>query len=275
MDHARRFTAKKIAKRIALIQGMVHRRTRPVDPFRWTALPDARTDPPLGADITDWPVLPWNDYWAGQNVHYFMATDFTVPRGWAEGPVALHLPMGVAGDIFTHPEALLYLDGRAYASADRYHHTIYLPDRVRDGHPHRVELHGWTGLTGWPPDPKNTDRLKMGTAGLVEMDLPTRDFISLAEVALEHALTLEDSRPAKHVILTALDAAFLALDTRDPMGVAFWASVPTAMRALRDGLAQAGAPIDVTLHAIGHAHMDIAYLWPVNQIRRKNARTYS
>ncbi|MEM8850140.1 MAG: glycoside hydrolase family 38 C-terminal domain-containing protein [Pseudomonadota bacterium] len=275
MDHARRFTAKKIAKRIDLIQQMVYRRDRPIPQFRWTTLPDARADPPLGADISDWPEIEWNGYWAGQNVHYCMATDIIVPKGWADGPVALHLPMGVAGDIFTHPEALLYIDGQSYASADRYHHTIYLPDRLQDGRPHRIELHGWTGLTGWPPDPKNTDRLKMGTCRLVEMDLATRDFISLAEVVLEHALTLEDTRPARHVLLTALDAAFLALDTRDPMGIAFWSSVPTAMRELRAGIAQAGHPIDVTLHAIGHAHMDIAYLWPVDQIRRKNARTYS
>ena len=235
MDHARRFTARKIAKRIALIQRMVHRRARPIDRFRWTKLPDAGTEPPLGADASDWPEIAWNDYWAGQNVDYLMASRFTVPKGWAEGPVALHLPMGVAGDIFTHPEALMHIDGVPYASADRHHHTIYLPPHVRDGHPHLVELHGWTGLTGWPPDPSNTDRLKMGECRLVEIDLPTRDFISLAEVALELALVLEDGRPERHAILTALDAAFLALDTRDPMGDAFWRSIPSARDALEIG----------------------------------------
>ncbi len=275
MDHTRRFTARKIAKRIDLIQRMVHRQSRPIAPFRWTTLPNADVDPPLQANPADWPQIDWHDYWAGQNTHYLMTTNFTVPRGWADGPVALHLPMGVAGDIFTHPEALLYIDGQSYASADRYHHTIYLPPSVIDGREHRVDLHGWTGLTGWPPDPANTDRLKMGECKLVEMDLPTRDFISLAEVALELALTMDEGRPERHAILTALDAAFLALDTRDPMGEAFWRSVSTAHDALEVGLGSAGGPIDVTLHAIGHAHMDIAYLWPVAQIRRKNARTYS
>ncbi|MEL6587537.1 MAG: alpha-mannosidase, partial [Pseudomonadota bacterium] len=275
MDHARRFTAKKIAKRIDLIRPLVHRRTRPIDRFRWCALSDATDVPPLGADIQSWPQIDWNDYWAGQNINYLMVSHFTIPKGWADGPVALHLPMGVAGDIFTHPEALLHIDGRPYASSDRYHHTIYLPKSLQDGLEHRLDLHGWTGLTGWPPDPTNTDRLKMGECRLVEIDLPTRDFISLAEVALDHALTLEDTRPERHAILTALDAAFLTLDTRDPMGEEFWRTVPQATDALRTGLAGAGKPIDVTLHAIGHAHMDIAYLWPISQIRLKNARTYS
>ncbi|MEM9796124.1 MAG: glycoside hydrolase family 38 C-terminal domain-containing protein [Pseudomonadota bacterium] len=274
-DHVKRFTARKIAKRIALIQPLVYRRSKAIDPFRWTRLRDADERPPLGADISGWEEIAWNDYWAGQDVNYLMASHFTVPQGWADGPVALHLPMGVAGDIFTHPEALMHLDGLPYASADRYHHTIYLPPHVLDGQRHRVELHGWTGLTGWPPDPSSTDKLKMGRCRLVEIDLPTRDFLSLAEVALEQALTMADDRPERHAILTALDAAFLALDTRDPLGEGFWRTVPAATQALKDGLAKAGGPIDVTLHAIGHAHMDIAYLWPISQIRRKNARTYS
>ncbi|MGB3554184.1 MAG: glycoside hydrolase family 38 C-terminal domain-containing protein [Jannaschia sp.] len=277
VDHARRFTARKIGKRIALVQRMVHRRARPIAPFRWTRLADAEEEPLLGAEIADWPEIPWHSYWAGQDTHYLMAGDVTIPAGWASGggPVALHLPMGIAGDIFTHPEALLHIDGRPYASADRHHHTIYLPDDLADGLPHRIELHGWTGLAGWPPDPDDPTMLRMGECRLVEMHVPTRDFLSLAEVAHELAGTMEESRPEKHAILTALDAAFLSLDTRDPMGEEFWRTVPLAHETLRMGLSRAGAPIDVTLHAIGHAHMDIAYLWPVAQMRRKNARTYS
>ncbi|MEM9852217.1 MAG: glycoside hydrolase family 38 C-terminal domain-containing protein, partial [Pseudomonadota bacterium] len=76
-------------------------------------------------------------------------------------------------------------------------------------------------------------------------------------------------------ILNALDDAFLALDTRDPIGQALHASAPDALAILEKGLAQAGPPMEVTLAGIGHAHMDIAYLWPVDQIRLKNTRTYS
>ena len=61
-------------------------------------------------------------------------------------------------------------------------------------------------------------------------------------------------------VLSALDTAFLAVDTRDPLRDAFYDSVPKALRKLSDGLADAGTPLNVTLHAIGHAHMDIAYL---------------
>ncbi len=275
MSHARRFTAEKIGKRIALVQGMVHRQAVPIAPFRYMPLPDAVVDPPLGETADDWPEIAWNSYWAGQNQNYLLRSEFTVPAGWADGPIALHLPMGEAGDIFTHPESLVYVDGEPYASADRYHHTIYLDPAIADGLTHRINLHGWSGLTGWPPDPTDLTRLYMRPCHVVEVDIPTRDFLDRAEVALDVANRLEKHRPEKARILNALDAAFLQLDTRDPLGDSFWRSVPRAREVLEDGLAKAGPPTDVTLHAIGHAHMDIAYLWPVSQIRRKNARTYS
>nr|WP_281495980.1 glycoside hydrolase family 38 C-terminal domain-containing protein [Marivita sp. S6314] len=59
------------------------------------------------------------------------------------------------------------------------------------------------------------------------------------------------------------------------MAEGFYASVPEALQLLKAGIADAGAPLDITLHGIGHAHMDIAYLWTIDQIRLKNARTYS
>lgn len=275
MNHALRFTAEKIQQRLRLIAPMVFRRRRPIAPFRILELPDAATQPPLNADPAGWPEIPHETYWGGPNENFLMKTCFTVPGGWNPFGLALYLPMGEAGDIFTHPEALVYLDGRPVASADRYHHTVPLPGRCGAGQTHHIALHGWTGLSGWPPDPQSREKLFMGRCELVERHRPTQDFLYKARAALDAALVLGESQPERDGLLTALDAAFQALDTRDPLGAAFYASVPAAFAALEAGIAAAGRPLDVTLHAIGHAHMDIAYLWPVSQIRRKTARTYS
>lgn len=61
---------------------------------------------------------------------------------------ALYLPLGNSGDIFTHPEGLLYIDGVSLASADRHHHLIDIPERYCDGQLHELALHGWTGWAG-------------------------------------------------------------------------------------------------------------------------------
>jgi alpha-mannosidase len=238
-------------------------------------MPDAVTPPDLGVFACDMrgERLEWNSYWGGQNLHFTLRSRFIIPEGWRNP--ALHLPLGVAGDIFTHPEGLLYIDGRALASADRYHHTIDLSTDLADGQPHDLLIHGWTGLTGWPPDPTDRSQLFLKQCSVIDIDRALQGFLTMAETALDLSTELGDNRPEKHAILSALDAAFLTLDTRDPMEDSFRASVAPATLRLLEGLERAGPPLDITLHAAGHAHMDVAYLWPIAQIRQKNARTYS
>lgn len=275
MTHDANFTAEKIAKRIELIRPLVFRQKLPLPPFWLLPLDSATDEPPIDADPSTWERIPHNSYWGKPDLNFLMRSHFTVPSDWF-GNLALHLPLGEAGDIFTHPEGLVYIDGKPIASADRYHHTVPLPDHVHDGQNHQIALHGWTGLSGWPPDPESNAKLFMETCTLVTRDRPTQFFLWLANAALGTARELLDRRSERHNILTALDRAFLTLDTRDPIGGdAFYESVPHALEQLRADLEHAGAPQDVTLHAIGHAHMDIAYLWPVSQMRRKVARTSS
>ena len=274
-SHRMRLTAEKVAQRLRLIAPMVAMRRSPIDQFMLEELPDATARPDLTVHACDAPGLrlEWNGYWGGQDMHFVLRSRFTVPKGW-KNP-ALHLPLGVAGDIFTHPEGLLHIDGEALASADRYHHTIEIPVRFADGLPHDLLIHGWTGLTGWPPDPSNRTQLLMKECSVIEIDRALERFLTMADVALDLCSELNDNRPEKHGILTALDQAFLTLDTRDPMGEEFRRSVAPASAKLLERLEQAGPSLDIHLHAAGHAHMDVAYLWPIAQIRQKNARTYS
>ncbi len=275
MSHRLRLTAEKVAQRLRLIAPKLALARAPIDRFRLDVLEDAMARPDLGLCACDatGPLLEWDSYWGGQDLHFVLRSRVTVPKGW-KNP-ALHLPLGVAGDIFTHPEALLHLDGQAVGSADRYHHTIEVPERFADGLPHDLLLHGWTGLTGWPPDPEDRSQLFLRSCSVIDIDRELQAFSVLADVALELCIAMDDNRTEKHGLLSALDAAFLALDTRDPMEAEFRCSVAPAMARLEAGLEKAGRPLDVRLFAAGHAHMDVAYLWPVAQIRQKNARTYS
>jgi hypothetical protein len=70
------------------------------------------------------------------------------PTSWVgAGPVALFLPIGIAGD-FSHPEALAYIDGQPFAACDWHHQEIILPTDWCDGNDHTLALHGWTGIGG-------------------------------------------------------------------------------------------------------------------------------
>jgi alpha-mannosidase len=275
MIHTIRWTADKIAGRLALIEPLVYRERHPIPPFRYTVLENPLLNPPVGPEVRDddWPVIPPDTYWGEWMTDFTLRTSFQVPVGWApELPVALYLPLGEAGD-FSHPEFLAYLDGRPYAACDRHHQEIVLAPQWRDGQPHLLALHGWTGLGGLRFGEPAT-RLFMRSCAVVLIDQPTRDFIATARVALGVANCLDEHHPAKGHLLNALDEAFKVLDTRYPFGPPFYASVPAAHAVLKEGIARAGAALDVEIIATGHAHIDVAWLWTLAQTRRKSGRTF-
>ncbi len=71
-------------------------------------------------------------------------------------------------------------------------------------------------------------------------------------------------------IIAALDRA---VDTLDPEDVAGTAA--EGRRVLAPVLERAAPASALTVHAVGHAHIDSAWLWPVREARRKVARTFS
>ncbi|MBN1180119.1 MAG: alpha-mannosidase [Anaerolineae bacterium] len=274
MNHVIRMTAPKIARRLDLVAPLVVRRTHSLDPLRFKALGWPLEPPPLDADLAGWETIPPRSYWGGQNVDFVLRGTFAVPADFdRRAPIALVLNLGDAGG-FSHPEALVYVDGAPYATADRHHREVLLAPEHCDGAPHALALHGWTGLLGTTA-PAPGRQLFMGECAVVQIDPPTRDLVALARVALQTANLLDDGEPARARLYNALDEAFRRLDTREPLGAAFYASVPAALETLRAGVAAAGPPLDVDLIAVGHAHIDVAWLWTLGQTRRKAQRTFT
>ena len=266
MRHTVRHTPQKLAKRLALITPLAYRRAHPLEPFAYKTL-EGPLEPPLLDTSTDgWKQLTFGTHWGAPRTEFMLRSRFSVPEDWdATLPTALFLPLGEAGD-FSHPEALIYLDGAPYAAADRHHQEVRLPQGTQGTH--ELALHGWTGINY-----DETRRLYLRACSVVQIDPETREFVNLARVALETARHLEEDAPAKGRLLNALDDAFKRLETLD-LGDAFYASVPDALDTLKAGIAQAGPALGVSVAAAGHAHIDVAWLWTLGQTRRKAGRTF-
>ncbi len=269
MYHEVHWTEKKIAQRLRLIEPLVHRQRVPLPAFRYLRLEAPLDSPPLGdVDDSAWDVVEPPTHWADWRTNFVLRTTFQVPAEWdADVPVVLHLPLSERGS-FSHPEALAYIDGVPYAACDRHHQEILLPETWRDGEEvHTLTLHGWTGGYG-------DDRPFIRPCAVAQVDQPTRAFVATARVALGIVEDLDENDPARARLLTALDQAFKGLDTREPLGEAFYNSVPEAHAILREGIDQVGLAQNVDIVATGHAHIDVAWLWTLGQTRRKAGRTF-
>ena len=276
MLHDMRFTLDKIQSRLALIQPMIYRDQISLPEMEYTALPADESPAPLAEDPSlNWQQIAYEQYWGTWNTNYAFRGRYQIPESWAlSGHIGLLMPLGDAGDYFMHAEALMYIDSEPLAAVDLRHPLVMLPPNLRNHKPHSFVLHGWSGIGGslWAD---HQPRLFLKQCRLVRVDMPTREFIALARCALDAARALNAAHPARARLLNSLNEAFKMLDTRSHIiPEDFYASLPAATSILRQGIAEAGDPLDVTLHAAGHAHIDTAWLWRFAQTRRKVERTF-
>ena len=87
-------------------------------------------------------------------------------------------------------------------------------------------------------------------------------------IGLMLELGLDD--PRRFELLRSIDAAIDALDLTDVPGTA-----ASAREVIAPALARPAADHAHRMSAIGHAHIDSAWLWPLRETRRKCARTFS
>jgi len=277
MDHDRRFTHAKIARRLELITRHVEQRSTPLGTLRYKAHAGPEAVPEVGVDVDDrdWLEVEPETYWGQWNTTFTLRGHLTVSAEWSQTePVALQLDLGTVEQWdFCHPEALIYIDGTPLAGCDKYHRRVTLPAAACDGRRHLLALHGYTGRWGHfePPPPQ---RLFLGKCRLLQIDSATRDLVATARVAVDTLKVLDRNSPTWSRILTALDRAFAALDTREPLDANFYATVPRAHQILRAGLRAAGPALDVDITAVGHTHIDVAWLWTLAQTRRKCGRSF-
>ncbi len=275
MRHQIRFTLKKISRRLIEIEGLVYQNRKPIPPFLYRELDKPGLALDESADLgANWKETPSGCYWAPPRTNFILITNFSIPADWKKiGPIALYLPIGIAGD-FSHPETLVYLDGKQYASCDRHHQEVILPVEYCDGEDHSLTLTGWTGIGGSTVGDM-TNRLKMGTPEVVQIHPGTRAFLATARVAAGIAKHLNHQDPSYYHLLTALDEAIRFVDLRLPIGKSFYQSIIKSHKYLKDGLTKAGQALDVDITAIGHAHIDVAWLWTLEQTRQKSRRSFT
>ena len=276
MRHQIRFTLEKISLRLNELEGLVYRNRKPIPPFYCLELetPELPALSELQASGPEWIEIPTHSYWSLPQTNFALRTTFSVSPDWVkDGLPALFLPIGKSGD-FSHPEALVYLDGKPYGSCDRHHQEILLPGFVLDGEEHTLLLHGWTGIGGQTVG-DITQRLKMGVCELVQIHPKTRSFLALARVAAGITRHLDQQNPTRHHLLSSLNESFQLIDLRLPIGDSFYESISQAQTQLEEGIKKSGPPLDVDLFAAGHAHIDVAWLWTLDQTRQKSRRSFT
>jgi alpha-mannosidase len=207
----------------------------------------------------------------------------TVPAEWAGRRVEAAINLGFSNSPGFQSEGLLWAERDGTWGPVRglhpFNHDVAVADPAAGGEAvsYLVEAASNPMLVAHRPDP-SSDILTAGSgpiyplskAELVVVDVDVfelrEDIRCLSE--LMGQLHLDD--PRRHDILRALERMLDALVLDDIGGSASGARAELAEVLSRPANASAHQ-----LSAIGHAHIDSAWLWPLRETKRKCARTFS
>ena len=223
---------------------------------------------PEDQDATGWQPAMEGARWGGEDAWATFRAEFHVPQAWLATPARLALPLGGQG--------MAYLDGRPWQGLDANHGHVDLPASVRDGRPHRVVVEAYAIHETTAPRQPGTTCL-VGPCRLERIDAEALAFAYDLEVGAGVLRALPRDHPARASLSALLLDAENLVDRRRPGSDAFAAGVRQARALLAEGLPRLANEYPQSAHvlAMGHAHIDTAWLWPLAQTRRKVARSWS
>jgi len=218
---------------------------------------------------------PWSTSW-------FRATG-EVPAEWAGRRVEVVLDLGFVGDWpGNQAEALVHdLEGRPLKGVEPLNQYVPVANPAVGGERVGLLIEAAANpdilANGFVPTPLG-DRLTAGDEPLytfTRADLAVLDeevwHLGLdIDVLSELMQELAQADPRRHEILRALERALDVLDLTDVSG-----SAAAARAELADVLARPAHASAHTIHAVGHAHIDSAWLWPQRETIRKTGRTFA
>ncbi len=187
-------------------------------------------------------------------------------------------------------ERLLFINERPVAGMDPYHEEVLLTAKARGGEQYKIFVEAYSGHPMWEVDPFHPELITMhGISGATKEAPPlaltesalvvereaASGFLFDAEVLYRTALSLDDQSLRRARILETLRAVLDGMSLRWEDEEELTRMTTAARKQLAPLLKTKNSPTTPTVGIVGHAHIDVGWLWPVRESIRKSARTFS
>lgn len=266
------YSEKKIKQQLGYLQAQVYGNFATVSDLQlWQDQREDHRQVPVDAA---WQAVTLGSEWSGRDTYYWLRFQVVVPELAERQKYVIHLDLGrTGGGGNSGFEGLVFIGGQPRQAVDSNHRDIYLDAQfAKQDLVFSVLM--WTGLEGGGPQQIQHYRLQQVAAGV--LDERIRDCYRYLKLINETILELSDDEPLKYDYQRLLDGALRQFD---------WGGMTTAELSVTAGqvLAQIAAFIDqhqgqkkaYSIAAIGHTHIDVAWLWRLKHTREKTARSFS
>src|SRR5215207_10436921 len=263
------FTVEKIRKQLKEIKANIHRERYDVPLFKYL-----ESDCP-GAQAPDFDDGTWDDFplgglWGGYDKIAWFRACVPIPNDWRDEKLILRFLVGPRDGYASTAETQLYVNGFPLQAIDVWHEEAWLPPEYTQLDEIVVALRAWNGIYLTPP------QRRFKEAALIKIDQPTERFYYLTDTLLQAVRQLDENDLRRTSLVELLNRAFISVDFFEPRSPSFYSSVSAALERLTEGLMELqSGEIKPSVNAIGHSHIDMAWMWQSHHTREKARRTFS
>ncbi|WP_413376543.1 alpha-mannosidase [Alkalihalobacillus sp. 1P02AB] len=213
-----------------------------------------------------------NSNWSGRDRYLWLHTTLCIPEKWLGKKSVLFLDLGrTGGGNNSGFESLLYVNKKPFQGVDSNHREVILPQIESENI--EIDIQLWSGLEGGGQPSEQHYLIKEAWYGWLDEKMDELYFKSKALLESIKIQNPHDSTRSK--LLSILNRAFNKLDWSMPGNNAFYQTAYDALEVLHNGLNEIPKHSDVTVHTIGHSHIDLAWLWRTKHTKEKAKRTFS
>lgn len=164
-----------------------------------------------------------------------------------------------------NPQFMVFVNGELRQGMDTNHTFTYLEREDYQNGTIHLAFQAYTGLT---------DTSYSFHPEICILDTAVKDLYYDILTLFEAAGTLSEQSPQRFALLNTINEAINLLDLRSPGSSVFYTGIADA-RAYLNEHGYGSADSSVTVNCIGHTHIDMAWLWDLDQTRLKAQRSFA
>ncbi len=254
-------------KLISCVKELIYSDSRSIHPVLM-AKPGGRVSSPNEIKKSDWKTVSREQLWGGDNEYYWFRFEVKIPDIYEGKAAAIEITTGREGEWdATNPQFLAYVNGEVRQGLDVNHRKIILTEEAVAGEIFIIELSAFTGMQNF--------RLYMD----VELRILHRDIEKYYYdlwVPFQVQELLEKEQTEALQISGAITESLNLLDLRQEYSETFYESLNRAQKYLEKEFYEkrCGETPEV-IYAVGHTHIDIAWLWTLAVTEDKAVRSFS